>query len=249
MLAFRHIVFDLDGTLVDSLPGIEWSAREALAACGAGPLLRDLGPLLGPPIRTILAQATGIDAPHRLDALERAFRHSYDTEGWRQTVCFPGAFETLEQLSAAGASLWVATNKNRLATGKILSQLRIGRFFREVACRDSRTPVFSTKAELLIDLIGRRGLPLSECLMVGDTREDAAAARAAGIPCAILSHVAPGPEGTPMPPALPTAGATTLIAHGYGDAPGAGGIVCRSFSGWDRLLTFCQPQAVWVIQP
>ena len=49
MLAFRHIVFDLDGTLVDSLPGIEWSAREALAACGAGPLLRDLGPLLGSP--------------------------------------------------------------------------------------------------------------------------------------------------------------------------------------------------------
>jgi len=73
---------------------------------------------------------------------------------------------TLEQLSAAGASLWVATNKNRLATGKILSQLGIRRFFREVACRDSRTPVFSTKAEMLIGLMDRRGLAPSECLMV-----------------------------------------------------------------------------------
>jgi phosphoglycolate phosphatase len=189
MLAFRHIIFDLDGTLIDSLPGIEWSAREALAACGAGPLLCDLRPLLGPPIRMILAQATGIAAPHRLDAMERAFRNSYDTDGWRQTVCFPGVLETLEQLSADGASLWVATNKNRLATGKILSQLGIRRFFREVACRDSRTPVFSTKAEMLIDLIGRRGLAPSECLMVGDTREDRAAAEAAGIPCEILSHI------------------------------------------------------------
>jgi phosphoglycolate phosphatase len=189
MLAFRHIIFDLDGTLIDSLPGIEWSAREALAACGAGPLLCDLRPLLGPPIRMILAQATGIAAPHRLDAMERAFRNSYDTDGWRQTVCFPGALETLERLSADGASLWVATNKNRLATGKILSQLGIRRFFREVACRDSRTPVFSTKAEMLIDLIGRRGLAPSECLMVGDTREDRAAAEAAGIPCEILSHI------------------------------------------------------------
>ena len=142
----------------------------------------------GPPLRTILGQATGIDAPHRLDALERAFRDSYDTEGWRQTVCFAGARETLEQLSAAGATLWVAINKNRLATGKILSQLGIRLFFREVACRDSRVPAFRSKAEMLIDLMDRRGLNPSECLMVGDSCEDAAAAGAAGIPCAILSH-------------------------------------------------------------
>jgi phosphoglycolate phosphatase len=228
-LAFRHIIFDLDGTLIDSLPGIEWSAREALAACGAGPLLCDLRPLLGPPIRSILAAATGIDAPHRLDAMERAFRNSYDTQGWRQAVCFAGTVETLERLSAAGATLWVATNKNRLATGKILSRLGIGRFFREVACRDSRTPAFSTKTEMLIDLVERRSLDPSECLMVGDTREDAAAARAAGMPCAILSH-------------------------GYGGVLEGG----HSLSGWNGLLNKCQPQAlpswasmerIWVNQP
>jgi phosphoglycolate phosphatase len=187
-LAFRHIVFDLDGTLVDSLPGIEWSARQALAACGAAPLSRDLRPLLGPPIRAILAAATGIAAPHLLDAMERAFRGSYDAEGWRQTVCYPGAVEALDQLSASGATLWVATNKNRLATGKILSQLGVGRFFREVVCRDSRRPPFPSKAEMLVDLAARRGLEPSDCLMVGDTSEDAAAATAAGMQCAIVSH-------------------------------------------------------------
>jgi phosphoglycolate phosphatase len=216
-MRFRHVIFDLDGTLIDSLPGIEWSSRQALAACGAGPLSCDLRPLLGPPIRTVLAQATGIAAPSRLDAIERAFRVSYDSEGFRQSVCFPGTLEMLEQLSAAGACLWVATNKNRLATGKILSQLGIRRFFREVACPDSRTPAFSSKAEMLIDLVNRCALVPSECLMVGDTREDAAAARAAQMPCAIL-------------------------AHGYGDVPEAGGNACHGFSGWHALLSFCQPQ-------
>jgi phosphoglycolate phosphatase len=161
-----------------------------------------------------------------LDALERAFRDSYDTEGWRQTVCFAGARETLEQLSAAGAALWVATNKNRLATGKILSQLGIRLLFREVACRDSRVPAFRSKAEMLIDLMERHGLNPSECLMVGDTREDAAAAGAAGIPCAILRHVAPAV----LPPVFVCPAENT-----GGKTAGA--------TGWNGLLT-----RVWVNQ-
>lgn len=217
MIRFRHIVFDLDGTLVDSFPGIEWSFRQALTACGAGPLSCDLRPMLGPPIRTIFSQATGISNAHRLDAIERAFRGSYDTGGWRQSACFAGTTDVLDRLSAAGASLRVATNKTGLASGKILAQLGIDGFFREVVCLDSRTPLFSSKAEMLSDLVERHALAPSECLMVGDTGEDAAAASAAGIDCA-------------------------LMAHGYGALPEGGINGCRILSGWNELLSFCLPQ-------
>jgi phosphoglycolate phosphatase len=90
MPSFRHAIFDLDGTLIDSLPGIAWSVGEALALCGLRPLTADLKPLIGPPIRSILAAVTGLGDAPSLDRLERAFRASYDAEGWRKTTCYRG---------------------------------------------------------------------------------------------------------------------------------------------------------------
>jgi phosphoglycolate phosphatase len=52
----RHVIFDLDGTLIDSLPGIAWSVDVALRSCGLPPAERDLGPFIGPPVRDILRQ-------------------------------------------------------------------------------------------------------------------------------------------------------------------------------------------------
>jgi phosphoglycolate phosphatase len=210
MIPYQHAVFDLDGTLIDSLPGIEWSAAEALVSCGEHPLQRSLRPLLGPPIRSILAQATGVADPCRLDDFERAFRSSYDSEGWRQTVCFAGVVESLAQLASQGITLWVATNKNGLATKNILRELELDGFFREVVCRDSRQPAYSSKREMLSALLDRQGLQRNTCLMVGDTQEDAAAAAGAGIDCAI-------------------------VAHGYGEEMPVCG--CRWIDGWGELLS------------
>ena len=51
MTLVRHVIFDLDGTLIDSLPGIAWSVDVALRSCGLPPAERDLAPLIGPPVR------------------------------------------------------------------------------------------------------------------------------------------------------------------------------------------------------
>ena len=183
----REAIFDLDGTLLDSLPGIDWAAAQALSACDLPPLRDTLRPFLGPPIRVILQKAAQIPSGEVLDLVERAFRASYDSEGWRKTVCFKGAVEALECLHARGVRLWVATNKNRLATGKILRECGIDGLFQEVVCRDSRTPPFSSKAEMLSDLLDRRQLQREECVMIGDTSEDYLAARSAGIPAALFA--------------------------------------------------------------
>lgn len=178
-----NYIFDLDGTLVDSLPGIAFSVNAALAACGLPPADGDLGTLLGPPIRDILTQVSGTPDVRVLDRLEANFRASYDVEGWQLTACLPGVADLLWRLVTGGNDLWMVTNKPPLPTARILGQLNLAGFFREVACRTSAS---ASKAEVLIDLIERNGLPRDTCLMVGDTAEDARAAEAAGIACAIV---------------------------------------------------------------
>ena len=209
----RHAIFDLDGTLVDSLPGIGWSIQTALAACGVACLVPDLKPLIGPPIRAILAALSGSEDPALLDRLERAFRSSYDSEGWRKTVLQPGAAGTLEELRRRGIALWLVTNKPRFSTELILRELGMEGLFQEAVCRDSRTPPFSSKAEMVLDLLERRGLERRGCLLIGDTLEDARAASCAGVSCA-------------------------LVPHGYGGEriPAPGEVQPWRLSGWGDLL-------------
>ncbi|HJT87181.1 MAG TPA: HAD hydrolase-like protein [Bryobacteraceae bacterium] len=214
MSSVRHVIFDLDGTLVDSLPGIAWSVDAALAACGASRRCPDLKALMGPPIRDILAEVSGVSGGAALDHLESAFRASYDSSGWRFTRCQPGAREILGRLSARGLSLSVVTNKPRGATARILRELALDIFFSDVLCRDSRFPLFTSKAEMLIDLFERRDIRASTGLMVGDTLEDCLAAANACLACAI-------------------------VPHGYGARwdrlpPG-----CRTVSGWSELEDLC----------
>jgi phosphoglycolate phosphatase len=190
MTAVRQVIFDLDGTLVDSLPGIAFSVDEALRACGFPPLAQELAPVIGPPVRDILAAVSGTQNRAVLDRLESSFRTSYDTGGWRRTMCLAGVPDMLWNLMTAGMDLWLATNKPARPTGWILRELHLDAFFREAACRDSRTPPFASKGEMLSDLLTRRGLERDECLMVGDTAEDWRAAQVAGIACAIAGGAA-----------------------------------------------------------
>src|SRR5262249_48841207 len=122
---FHHAIFDLDGTLIDSLPGIAWSVNVALAACGLPESSRDLAPFIGPPIRSILESVSGATDTTLLNRLEQAFRRSYDSDGWRRTALKAGVGQTLRELIAGGLDLWLVTNKPALVTEKILNELTI----------------------------------------------------------------------------------------------------------------------------
>lgn len=181
------VLFDLDGTLVDSLPGIEFSVREAFTACALPVPNQDLKELIGPPIRTILSRAGGVLEETQLDALEKAFRASYDSEGWRKTVCYPNAVLVLRNLRERGNRLFVVSNKPRRVSMQILEREQIVDCFEVIITRDSRSPEYQTKEEMIGALLSRN-LCLEHCIMVGDTIEDANAATKAGVPFILMKH-------------------------------------------------------------
>jgi phosphoglycolate phosphatase len=212
----RNVIFDLDGTLVDSVPGIQTSVEAAIAACELPQRCPDLKPLIGPPIRAILATVTGIAESSTLDRLEQAFRADYDSAGWRKTTCQPGTRAVLEQLHHAGHRLSVVTNKPGLASRMILRELALDAFFGDVVSRDSRTPHFTCKGEMLTEVMERHNMDSAGSILIGDTMEDCQAAVQAGISCAVVPHG----YGSGLTGALP---------------PG-----CRLISGWSDLLRWCE---------
>ncbi len=215
----RNIIFDLDGTLVDSVPGIQWSVEVAMTSCGVARECPNLTSLIGPPIRSILAVAATTDDRAELDRLEKAFRASYDSDGWRRTICQAGVREMLDGLRSAGCTLWVATNKPAHATGLILRELALANWFQEIVSRDSVMPSFASKGAMLTDLLERRDLRREESILVGDTLEDCHAAAVAGIGCAVVPHG----YGQEMDRELPAGS--------------------RRIAGWDELAAWCNGTA------
>jgi phosphoglycolate phosphatase len=182
------ILFDLDGTLVDSLPGIEFSVREAFHSCNLPAPKQSLRGLVGPPIRSILSRAGNVRGEDTLDSLERAFRRSYDQEGWRRSACFPDAARVLRMLGERRHRLFIVSNKPRHASLQILDGQHILDCFEAIVTRDSRSPAYPGKAEMIAALRVERSIRDEDCLMVGDTSEDAGAAASAGIRFIWMTH-------------------------------------------------------------
>ncbi|MDP2998812.1 MAG: HAD hydrolase-like protein [Bryobacterales bacterium] len=182
------VFFDLDGTLVDSLPGIHFAIRQAFASCGRIAPGMDVRGLLGPPIDSIFRILAPDVSDVELRELVRAFRSCYDAEGWQLSVPYSGVPETVRSLKDDGLRLFVVTNKPEYATRKILERLGMIDLFEETVSRDSRSPAFASKAEMLRSLMAGHGLTPGTSLMVGDTGEDLAAAKEAGMRIAIMSY-------------------------------------------------------------
>jgi phosphoglycolate phosphatase len=174
------ILFDLDGTLVDSEPGIVASCRAALRALGHRGDGLAVSDLIGPPLEEVMATVLARLGDDRVDAAVAAYRAHYGAEGLMATTAYPGVAAALERLASRGIPLFVATSKRTVFAERILANLGlVGRF---AAVHGSEPGgAVDVKAELIADLMSRRGLRAERCLMVGDRRQDVAGARANGM--------------------------------------------------------------------
>jgi phosphoglycolate phosphatase len=184
----KTLVFDLDGTLVDSSPGIATSLAMAFKAVGRVMPTADFRKAIGPPLRGIARRVEPTITEAELDIIEPLYRADYDSRGWRDTVIFDGVIQTLTELKSHGIRLFIVTNKPVLPTRHILEQFSLKDFFAEVLSRDSRSPAFKSKAEMLATLIERYQISTESTLMVGDTIEDLETAHANHVPFLYVTY-------------------------------------------------------------
>ena len=137
-----------------------------------------------------------------LDRLEQAFRVSYDAEGWKITPHYEGAAEVLRAMRAEGKRLFVVSNKPRHISVKILEAEGTLELFDEVVTRDSRQPTYRDKREMMGYLLQKWEIGANDCLMVGDTMEDAESASDVGMQFCLMTH---GYGDVPEDSAVPVA--------------------------------------------
>lgn len=177
---FRNIVFDLDGTLVDSFPGIVKSMRHAVSVIDPSLDLSDLQSQIGPPLPKMLSRMWPDLAEEVRASVLSEFRSDYNSRGYLFSVAYTGIPEALHQFRVSGITLFVLTNKPDAPTRKILSHLGLEAHFTQILSPDSMTPPLSTKSEGALHLVKTHSLVANETLLVGDSPDDLKAARAAG---------------------------------------------------------------------
>jgi phosphoglycolate phosphatase len=177
---FQLVVFDLDGTLVDSRRDLAESANELLEQCGTHPLTEEtIGHMVGDGAATLVARIfAAVNLPAPRDALSR-FLAIYNNRLLRFTTPYEGIPELLNRLQSR-AALAVLTNKPLAATRTILDGLELSGYFDErVVGGDGPFPRKPSPEGLLHLMASARVTPAAT-LLVGDSIIDWRTARAAG---------------------------------------------------------------------
>ncbi len=182
------ILFDLDGTLTDSAPGITSSLARTFATLGL-PVPSPAGLLeyVGPPLLDSLQEFAGMTEQEARDALA-VYRADYHETGAFDSAVFPGIRGLLARLHAAGIPLAVATSKPESQAVRILEHFELARYFdvitgaTEDESRSAKTDVVAEALRRLAD----RGVDLDHTVMVGDRAYDVEGATDNGLPAILV---------------------------------------------------------------
>lgn len=179
------IVFDLDGTLVDTAPDLIHATNHTMRLCGLPPVAAaELRPWIGFGARRMIVEALRYSGHERtddeIDDLLAEFLTHYSANIAAASQPFDGAREVLKRLRSAGARLAVCTNKREALSRQLLTELDLLDLFDALAGRDT-FPVCKPDPEHLFGSIRLANGHPARAIMVGDSPTDIATARAAGI--------------------------------------------------------------------
>ncbi|WP_426614230.1 HAD hydrolase-like protein [Bradyrhizobium sp. McL0616] len=178
MSGSRSVLLDLDGTLIDSRPGIAASCLTALRTLGHGPdETFDITPFIGPPLEDVLRALLQTYDDDRLDEAVLAYRQHYGEIGYLGSELYSGIGDALEGMRQAGLRIYMATSKREVFARRIAEHLNLTGYFDGIY-GSVDGGALDHKPELLAHILSERKLVASDALMVGDRRHDIVGAHA-----------------------------------------------------------------------
>lgn len=204
-------IFDLDGTLLDTSPGIYESVRYAADKLGyPQPSREQLMSFIGPPLKVSFLRCYGCDDVEA-DRLTAAYREHYREGALLHAVPYEGIFALCEALCDSGVQVAVATSKPQQFSELILRHFGFDRYLAAVHGADLSGKL--TKTDLIRACVEDvKALP-AECVMIGDTEHDSRGAQEAGVPFIAARYGFGCPEEMAKYPSIGVARVPLEILH------------------------------------
>jgi len=175
------VLLDLDGTLIDSQPGILASCLAALRTLGHEPdQTLDIKRIIGPPLEDIMKVLLQPYGDDQVGEAAAAYRQHYGESGFLGSEPYPGIGNALDEMQQAGLRIYLATSKRETFASRILHHLGFATYFDGI---HGSVPggALDHKPELLAHILSRHDVLPAHSLMVGDRRHDISGAHAVGL--------------------------------------------------------------------
>lgn len=195
------ILFDFDGTLVHTAPGILAGFRKVLAEAGIEPADSVDERVIGPPLLATLRRLTGLAAGSDLDRLATAFRETYDADGVLDADPYPGLAGMFDALDAHRRRSFIVTNKRQVPARAIAERLGIGPRVAGLYSLDSLSPPAPRKQAVVARLLADHAIVPDTAVFVGDSAEDADAAAGNGVRFIAVAYGYGSPSASGVPAA------------------------------------------------
>ena len=179
-MKYKNILFDLDGTLTDSKPGIVKGVQYALRCCGIDePDLDKLTSFVGPPLYKSFMSYLDCSEEDAKEVVE-CYREYYAETGLYENALYEGIDVLLYNLREKGYKIILASSKPRIFVKRVLSFFRIMRYF-DIVEGSELDGKNTDKAELIAHILEKWNLKAEECVMIGDRMHDIQGAKANGM--------------------------------------------------------------------
>jgi phosphoglycolate phosphatase len=177
---YRLAIFDLDGTLLDTSPGIFATANKTIERLGLEPVhdKHQLSKFIGPPITECFGVVYGLPASRTSEAVS-LYRQQYDITGRYEASEYQGISEGLKQLNERGYLLAVGTLKGETLAQEMLTHFNLAPYFETI--RGTLDEAARTKAEIVTLILEELGVTPDEAVLIGDTPHDLEGARLSGV--------------------------------------------------------------------